>query len=109
MSFSALNWAMKQKAGSAGAKLLLIVLGDRAGDDGSTFTPVEALAEATEQDGGAVRAHLRELGRLGLIFRAPDVFGPSCVTVLLSDAVSIARAVESGYAPAAVLADGSAP
>lgn len=70
MSFRVVLWALKQRTGSAQAKLILVTLADFADDEGRCFPSIDAIAERAEcSRRNAVRG-LDELGALGLVSRA---------------------------------------
>lgn len=68
MSWEATNWAVKQLAGSPGAKIVLLLLADRADERNSCWPSQERLAEESEQSVATVRRRLRDLESLGLIW-----------------------------------------
>lgn len=68
MSINALMWAKRRKVSGPGAKLVLLLLADRANDDTSTCWPSIALlaAEACMSE-RQVRRHIEEMAAGGLI------------------------------------------
>lgn len=68
MSWEATNWAVSQLAGSPGAKIVLLLLADRADDKNSCWPSQERLATESEQSIATVRRRLRDLETLGLIW-----------------------------------------
>lgn len=69
MSWQATNWAREQKAGSAAAKLVLILLADRADEDHSCYPGQATLAAEAECHVNSIASHLRTLEGRGLIKR----------------------------------------
>lgn len=68
MSFDALAWAGKCRAGSAGRKLVLLALADRHNTEEAVSRPSIAwIAEWTDLNRKTVIAALQELERIGLI------------------------------------------
>lgn len=67
MSWEATNWCVGQKAGSPAAKIILILLADRADEDHSCWPSQARLAEESEQSVATVRRHLRVLEDRGLV------------------------------------------
>lgn len=67
MSWEATNWAVRQKAGSPAAKVVLLLLADRADDQHSCWPSQNRLADDSEQSVPTVRRHLRKLESIGLI------------------------------------------
>jgi Helix-turn-helix domain len=61
MSWPALAWAVKQKTGSPHSKLLLLLLANRADDDGICWPSQINLADQSEQSADTVQRHLRNL------------------------------------------------
>lgn len=78
MSNRAISWALRQRAGSSGAKAVLIVLADMVRDEATQGWPayhawgtsLAALTEATEQDRKSVVTNLQRLEAAGLIVPA---------------------------------------
>lgn len=78
MSNRAISWALRQRAGSSGAKAVLIVLADMVRDEPTQGWPayhawgtsLAALTEATEQDRKSVVTNLQRLEAAGLIVPA---------------------------------------
>jgi Helix-turn-helix domain len=67
MSWQALAWAMKQKAGSPGCKLLLLALANHANQHGHCWPSQAALADCTELSMDSIQRHSRELHSAGLL------------------------------------------
>lgn len=67
MSWQATAWAAKQRAGSPGAKLLLLALANYADDTGRSWPSQETLATDTEQSVDTVQRQLRKLEAAKLI------------------------------------------
>lgn len=68
MSFQAMTWAVKQKAQSAGAKLVLLMLADHSnGHTGQCNPSHKRLAEECEMSLSALKVHIKNLERLGLL------------------------------------------
>ncbi|SFH82491.1 helix-turn-helix domain-containing protein [Bradyrhizobium sp. cf659] len=70
MSWQATAWAAKQRAGSPGAKLLLLALANYADDTGHSWPSQETLATDTEQSVDTVQRQLRKLEAAKLIEKA---------------------------------------
>jgi hypothetical protein len=68
LSWQDSKWAVKQTAGSAGAKAVLLVLAE-ACRDGACFLAHETIAEAAEMDRRSVVRHMQTLDDSGLIRR----------------------------------------
>jgi hypothetical protein len=67
MSWQALAWAIKQKTGSPGCKLLLLALANHANQHGRCWPSQQALADCTELSTKSVGRHGRELQSAGLL------------------------------------------
>lgn len=68
MSFQAMTWAVKQKTQSAGAKLVLLMLADHSnGHTGQCNPSHKRLAEECEMSLSALKVHIKNLERLGLL------------------------------------------
>lgn len=67
MSWEATNWAVRQTAGSPVAKLLLLLLADRADENHSCFPSLKLLAQESESSVATVKRHLDRLRDAGLI------------------------------------------
>jgi DNA-binding transcriptional MocR family regulator len=67
MSWEATNWAVRQTAGSPVAKLLLLLLADRADENHSCFPSLKLLAPESESSVATVKRHLDRLRDDGLI------------------------------------------
>ena len=68
MSFDALAWAAKQKAGSSGAKLVLLGLAECAGrKDALAFPSIAELVEFSDLNRKSVITNLAKLEAIGLI------------------------------------------
>lgn len=67
MSWEATNWAVRQTAGSPVAKLLLLLLADRADERHSCFPSLKLLAQESESSVATVKRHLDRLRDAGLI------------------------------------------
>lgn len=72
MSNRAITWAYEQAAGSVGAKAVLVALADKVDGDHQWRIKQDTLAQMTEQSVRAVRGHLAELERRGLIARTKN-------------------------------------
>lgn len=70
MSLAALKWAREQKTGSAGRKLVLLVLAEFADETGLAYPNQDTIADVSEQGTRTVRGHLEGLESSGLIERA---------------------------------------
>jgi hypothetical protein len=68
VSWQAYQWAVHQRAGSAGAKAVLMVLAEAARDDACRLSQ-EAVAERSEMDRRSVLRHMATLEEVGLITR----------------------------------------
>ncbi len=67
MSWQATAWAVRQKAGNPGAKLVLLVIANYADENGECWPSIERLAEETEQGESTIRRHLAGLKSAGLL------------------------------------------
>lgn len=67
MSIPALNWAIQQQAGSPAAKLVLLLIADRADERHSCWPSQNRLADESEQSVKSVQRHIKALVRLGLL------------------------------------------
>lgn len=93
MSWQALDWAAKQKTGSPHAKLLLLLLANRADENGICWPSQLSLAEQAEQSDDTVQRHLKSLeGRFILRARARRTAGrwPGYIYQLLMPSVPVA-------------------
>jgi hypothetical protein len=61
MSFQAMNWAVKQKTGSPQAKLLLLLLANRADEAGICWPSQLGLSAESEQSDDTVQRHLKAM------------------------------------------------
>lgn len=104
MSWQASAWALKQATGSAPAKLVLLTIANYCDENGECFPRQTTIAEHTEQSVDTVQRRLRELERLGLIFRRRSAKGNGWRgadrIVLLHSPEAIAHALHYGYDPA---------
>lgn len=71
MSRQAVTWAKKQTAGGAHSKAVLMMLALLADKHGGVQISNRALAAVCEMSPDAVRCHIGELERRGLIARSP--------------------------------------
>lgn len=101
MSVEAIAWAAKQKAGSPGAKLVLIALANYANEDGECWPSQATLAQWTEQGERTIRRHLIDLEQLGLITRKARTSSGNFTSDLILLNVS-----RRPILPAAILTDG---
>lgn len=88
MSWQALNWAAEQKTGSPHAKLLLLLLANRADENGICWPSQLTLAEQAEQSEDTVQRHLKTMeGRFIARARTKRTSGrwPGYVYQLLMD------------------------
>ncbi len=67
MSWQATAWAVKQKTGSAGCKLLLLTLANYADDTGCCWPSQETLSHDTEQSLDTIQRQIKRLKTIGLI------------------------------------------
>jgi hypothetical protein len=67
MSWRAIAWAIKQKTGSPGCKLLLLALANHANEQGRCWPSQETLADCTELSRYSIARHSRELQSAGLL------------------------------------------
>lgn len=68
MSFQAMAWAVKQKAGCSGAKLVLLMLADHSnGHTGQCNPKIKTIADECEMSERSVRNHLDALEKSGLL------------------------------------------
>lgn len=75
MSWQATAWAVKQRAGSAGCKLLLLTLANYADDTGCCWPSQETLKDDTEQSVDTIQRQLRELEKRKLIRKVSRPMG----------------------------------
>jgi hypothetical protein len=68
VSWQAYQWAVQQRAGSAGAKAVLMVLAEAARDDNCVLSQ-DLIAERAEMDRRSVLRHMATLETAGLIVR----------------------------------------
>ncbi|PWB83006.1 MAG: hypothetical protein C3F11_08940 [Methylocystaceae bacterium] len=71
MSARAMAWAMKQRAGGAPEKLVLLALARLADKRGEVHCSNSAIGEICEIEAEGVRRNLRKLEASGLIVRSP--------------------------------------
>ncbi|WP_371346059.1 helix-turn-helix domain-containing protein [Ancylobacter sp. IITR112] len=69
MSVEAITWANKQRAGSPGAKLVLLALANYADEDGYCYPSQATLATVTEMSRDSIARHMKALEALGLLAR----------------------------------------
>ncbi len=69
MSARALTWAWEQHTKSSGERLVLLVLADRADDDGYCWPSARWIAAKALLDEGTVRRHLTAMCGRGLLTR----------------------------------------
>lgn len=67
MSVQAISWALKQKAGCPGSKLVLLCLANYADEDGYCWPSQATIAEETEQGERTVRRHIEALEARNLL------------------------------------------
>jgi hypothetical protein len=67
MSWRAIAWAIKQKTGSPGCKVLLLALADRANQHGRCWPSQETLADCTELSTRSIQRNARTLQSAGLL------------------------------------------
>ena len=67
MSIRAIDWAFRQKTGSAASKLVLIKLADNANDEGRCYPSLAYIAEHCDMHRATVIRHIRSLAELGLV------------------------------------------
>lgn len=67
MSLSALNWALRIKAGSSSRKLVLIALANWANAEGEAYPSAESISSVTELNRKTVLDALSDLAQSGLI------------------------------------------
>jgi len=72
MSLDATRWAWMQMVGRSAAKLVLLSLADRAGEDHTSYPSLPRLHKDTELDIKTIRACLDHLMDLGLVARKAD-------------------------------------
>lgn len=65
-----MTWARDQTVGGGTTKLILMLLGDYADDDGHCWPGIETIAEKAEVDERTVRRHLSKLERMGKLERS---------------------------------------
>ncbi|QIB32647.1 helix-turn-helix domain-containing protein [Ancylobacter pratisalsi] len=71
MSVEAITWSNKRRAGSAGAKLVLLALANYADEDGYCYPSQATLADVTEMSRDSISRHIKTLESLGLLEREP--------------------------------------
>lgn len=76
MSWQATAWALKQRTGSPGCKLMLLTLANYADDTGCCWPSQETLSHDTEQSLDSVQRYLKKLEKLGLIRKIIRPQGP---------------------------------
>jgi hypothetical protein len=76
MSWQATAWAVRQKTGSAGCKLLLLTLANYADDTGCCWPGQESLRDDTEQSLDTIQRQLKLLEAAGLIRKIIRPMGP---------------------------------
>ena len=76
MSWQATAWAVRQKTGSAGCKLLLLTLANYADDTGCCWPGQDTLKNDTEQSLDTIQRQLKKLETLGLVRKVPRPMGP---------------------------------
>jgi Helix-turn-helix domain len=76
VSWQATAWAVKQKTGSSGCKLLLLTLANYADDTGCCWPGQDALKNDTEQSLDTIQRQLKRLEGLGLIRKIIRPMGP---------------------------------
>jgi hypothetical protein len=69
MSIKAMTWARDQRVGGGTTKLVLMLLGDYADDDGHCWPGIETIADKAEVDEKTVRRHLTKLVKMGKVAR----------------------------------------
>lgn len=69
MSFEAMTWAVKQTTGDPASKLVLMILANYAGADGSCWPGQDTIARLSECCERSVRTHLTHLEEAGLMRR----------------------------------------
>jgi biotin operon repressor len=67
MSFTAISWAIKQRTGDRGSKLILILLANYSDDMGLCFPSQEHLALISHMSRRSVIRHIKTLNKKGLI------------------------------------------
>lgn len=70
MSVEAISWANKQKAGSFGAKLVLLALANYADEEGYCYPSQKTMADVTEMSRDSVARYIKSLEAIGLVERA---------------------------------------
>ena len=67
MSFKAMAWASKQKTGNSTRKLILLLLADRANDEGFCWPSMSTVAEDCELTREAVSRNIKVLEKKGFL------------------------------------------
>lgn len=67
MSFSAMAWAVKQTTGSPTCKLILLLLADRANDQGMCFPSIDTIAKDCELGTATVKRNIKSLESMGFL------------------------------------------
>lgn len=106
MSFQASTWALAQKVGSPSAKCVLLALANYADEYGECWPSQATLSRETEQSLDTVQRRLRDLEKLGLIYRRRQAkangWRGADAIVLLVDDVARAYAEHHGFDAEAV-------
>jgi hypothetical protein len=103
MSWQALNWAAEQNTGSPHSKLLLLLLANRADENGICWPLQISLADQAEQSDDTVQRHLKSMeGRFIARARTKRTKGrwPGYVYQLLMPHIPIADSVDLQEQPA---------
>lgn len=72
MSLDATRWAWMQKVGRSSAKLVLLSIADRAGEDHTAYPSIDRLHKDTDLDIKTVRSSIEYLEKQGLLVRESD-------------------------------------
>lgn len=67
MSFNAMAWASKQSTGSPTKKLILLMLADRANDEGYCFPSIDTIASDCELGTTAIKTNIKKLADAGFL------------------------------------------
>ena len=71
MSNQAITWATQQRTGRSVVKFLLVAIANYCDDEGKCWPSQATLARDTEMSIDSVQRHMKELERLGLLYRTP--------------------------------------
>ena len=90
MSNQAITWAISQRTGRSVIKFLLMAIANYCDDEGKCWPRQQTLADDTEMSLDSVQRHLKELERLGMLYRTPRRYdggqrAPDYLILLMND------------------------